>query len=126
MTKMYRTSWKSGLHTIHVTFNLAGCGTVILILQMLRAMFRIINSETIKCILKTVLVAPKIKHLIYIAKNLILYKSDLQWDLPITCCYFLETSQNIFKQFGKLYNLHKMSCLISLIMWSDASSKLIC
>ena len=31
-----RTNWKSGLHAIHITFDLAGCETVILMLQMLK------------------------------------------------------------------------------------------
>ena len=53
-----------------------------------KAMFRIIIFEVIKFILKNVLMVPKIKYFVYIAENMILYKSDLQSDLPITCCYF--------------------------------------
>ena len=43
-----------------------------------KAMFRIIIFEVIKCILKNVLMVPKIKYFVYIAKNMIVYKSDLQ------------------------------------------------
>ena len=44
----------------------------------LKAMFRIINFEVIKCILKNVLMVPRIEYFVYIAKNIIVYKSDLQ------------------------------------------------